>query len=203
MASQVDIANYALDLLGAEPIVSLTEDSENARAINRKYNIVLRSMLRKHTWNCSKKRVQLAPLSTAPAFDYIYQFQLPSDCLRPIFPSDVTDWSVEKGGILLTNDGNTLNLVYIAMLDDPNDMDDCFVEAFGSKLALDTAEKVTQSATKRKLAKEAYDDAMAEAKKANAYETIPAQQDYSSWVNARITGPGLLSYDPSKVWRNN
>ena len=200
MVSQVEIANRTLDKLGADNIVSLTQDSENARIINRMYNIVLRSMLRSHTWNCAKKRVVLAPLSTAPAFDYSYQFQLPADCLRPIFPADTTDWSVEKGNVLLTNDGTTLNLLYISMLDDPNDMDDCFVEAFASKMAMECAEKITQSPGKRKMAKDEYDDAMAVARKANAFEAIPSQQDSSSWVDARVTGPG---YDPKKVQRRN
>lgn len=200
MTSTVDIANRALDKLGAESIVSLTENIENARVINRAYSSVLDSMLRSHTWNCAKTRVVLAPLSTAPAFDYDYQFQLPSDCLRPIFPPDVTDWSVEKGNVLLTNDGTVLNLLYISTLADPNDMDSCFIEAFAAKLAVECCEKITQSATKRKLVIEAYDDAMEIARKANAYESIPAQQDYSSWVNARTIGPGQ---NPMKVQRNN
>lgn len=200
MTSQVDIANRALDKLGAEDIVSLDEDSENARIINRAYSSVLDSMLRSHTWNCAKVRVVLAPMTDTPAFDYDYQFQLPADCLRPIFPSDVIDWSVEKGNVLLTNDGSTLNLVYISTLDDPNDMDACFVEAFASKLALECCEKVTQSATKRKLAKDDYADAMGTARKVNAFETLPSQQDYSSWVAARITGPGS---NPMKVQRTN
>lgn len=190
MTSEVDIGNRALDKLGAENIVSLDEDSENARIINRMYTIVLNSMLRSHIWNCAKVRVVLAPLTAAPAFDYDYQFQLPADCLRPIFPADVTDWSIEKGGVLLTNDGDTLNLVYIATIVDPNDMDACFVEAFASKLAMECAEKITQSASKRKLAQDEYRMAMDEAKKANAYESIPQQQDYSSWVDSRVTGPG-------------
>lgn len=200
MASQVEIANRALDLLGAEAIVALTEDSENARAINRCYNIILRSMLRKHVWNCAKKRVVLAPLAAAPAFDYDYQFQLPADCLRPLFPIDVTDWSVEKGRVLLTNDGNVLNLVYIAMLDDPNDMDDCFVEVFAAEMAVKNCEKLTQSLGKRKEAKDELKTAWADARKANAFETIPQQQDFSSWVDARTTGPGQ---NPMQVQRNN
>jgi hypothetical protein len=200
MTSEVDIANAALDKLGAETIDSLTSNNENARIINRRYRLVLNAMLRAHTWNCAKKRVVLAPLSDEPAFDYDYQFQLPADCLRPIFPSATTDWKVE-GKKILTNDGAVLNLPYISTLEDPNDMDACFVETFAARLAYEIAEKVTQSATKRKLAAEAYKEAMAEAKKANAFESIPQAQDYSSWVDARRIGPN--AQDPMKVQRNN
>lgn len=200
MTSQVDIVNRALDKLGAKTVVALTENSENARTMNRSYSIVLNGMLRTHTWNCAKTRLVLAPLAQAPPFDYDYQFQLPADCLRPLFPSDVTDWRVEKGGVLLTNDGNVLNLVYISKLDDPNDMDACFIEAFAAKLAMENAEKITQSATKRKLAQDEYKMAMADARKANAFETIPQIQDYSSWVSARTAGP---SWDNTHVQRDN
>lgn len=200
MTSQVEIANRALDLLGAQSIVALTEDSENARAINRCYNVILRSLLRKYIWNCAKKRAVLSPLTAVPAFGYLYQFQLPSDCLRPIFPNDVTDWSIEKGRVLLTNDGNILNLLYIAMLDDPNDMDACLVEVLAGEIAVKNCEKLTQSRGKRQEAKDELKTAWADARKANAFETIPNQQDFSSWVDARTTGPGQ---DLMHVQRNS
>lgn len=199
MPSETEIANRALDKLGAKIITALDDATENARVLNRMYVPVRDSMLRSHTWNCAKVRVVLAPLADAPAFDYDYQFQLPADCLRPLFPDDVTDYSVEKGNVLLTNDGTTLNLLYISKMDDPNEMDACFVEAFACKLAAEACEKITQSATKRKLAIEAYDDAMEVARKANAFESLPRLQDYSSWVDARIIGTGA---NPMKVERD-
>lgn len=195
MTSKVDIVNRALDKLGADTIVDLTQDSENARVMNRQYNIVLRSLLRSHTWNCAIARVILAPMATKPAFDFSYQFQLPSDCLRPLLESDTTDWTVE-GKKILTNDGNTINLRYIRMLDDPNDMDDCFIEVFACKLAMESAEKITQSKTKRDSATQEYKDALVVARKANAFERIPDEQSASSWVDSRIVGAVL---DPSNL----
>ena len=195
MTSKVEIVNRSLDKLGADTIVDLTQDSENARVMNRQYNIVLRALLRSFNWNCAITRIILAPMAVAPAFDFSYQFQLPADCLRPLFPFDVTDWIVENKKIL-TNDGNSINLRYIRMLDDPNDMDDCFVEVFACKLAMEAAEKITQSKTKRDLAAQEYKEAMIVARKANAYEKIPDEQSASSWVDSRIVGAVL---DPSKL----
>jgi hypothetical protein len=190
MTSKVDIVNRALDKLGADTIIDLTQDLENARIMNRAYNLVLRSLLRSYTWNCSLKRVVLSPLSTPPAFGYLYQFQLPSDCLRPLLPKDPSDWRVE-GKTILTNGGSTVYLRYIRFLDDPNDMDDCLVEAFACKLAMECAEKVTQSLSKRGEAKDEFREAMAIARRSNAYERVPDEQGESSWLDARLVGPQM------------
>lgn len=186
MTSQVEIVNRGLGKIGEDFIVSLTQDIESARIMNAFYPLTLRFLLRSYTWNCALSRVILAPLSTAPAFDFQYQFQLPSDCLRPILPRK-SDWVVE-GKKILTNEGDTLRLRYVRYLDDPNDMDDCFVEVFACKLAAETAEKITQSSSKRQTAEEEFKEAMRVASRCNAYERIAQEQAESSWVDSRIVG---------------
>ena len=64
MASVVDICNGALNQLGASTILSLTEDSKNARLCNARYTQVRDSLFRSHPWNCLVKRVELAKLNT-------------------------------------------------------------------------------------------------------------------------------------------
>ena len=82
MASAVDIANSALNLLGASTISAFTDDSKNARLINQRYEPVRNRVFRSHAWNCLHKRVQLAQNSTAPVVEYSHAYALPSDCLR-------------------------------------------------------------------------------------------------------------------------
>ena len=60
MASVVDICNGALNQLGASTILTLTEDSKNARLCNARYTQVRDSLFRSHLWNCLTKRVELA-----------------------------------------------------------------------------------------------------------------------------------------------
>ena len=55
MASVVDICNGALNQLGASTILSLTEDSKNARLCNARYTQVRDSLFRSHPWNCLVK----------------------------------------------------------------------------------------------------------------------------------------------------
>ena len=78
MASVVDICNGALNQLGASTILSLTEDSKNARLCNARYTQVRDAVFRSHPWNCLQKRVQLAADSDAPAWGFTKQYTLPA-----------------------------------------------------------------------------------------------------------------------------
>ena len=60
MASVVEICNGSLNQLGATTILSLTEDSKNARLCNQRYTQVRDAVFRSHPWNCLQKRVELA-----------------------------------------------------------------------------------------------------------------------------------------------
>ena len=55
MASTVDICNGALNQLGATTILSLTEDSKNARLCNSRYTQVRDALFRTLPWNCCKQ----------------------------------------------------------------------------------------------------------------------------------------------------
>ena len=53
MASKVDIANIALSNLGEQPISSLSEANQRARAVNGRIDDVRDLVLRSHLWNCA------------------------------------------------------------------------------------------------------------------------------------------------------
>lgn len=188
MASKVEMSNRALQLLGAKRIASLTEDSRNARACSAAFEPVKLAELRKHPWSCATKRAQLAA-GTAPAFGKTNSFPFPSDCLR-ILPPDPDlnyndlDWQVE-GRNILTNDSAPLNLRYIYNVTDPNEMDALLRESISAKLAYELCEEITQSNSKKAEAKAAYDDAIAEAKKANAFERISQKPPEDDWITSR------------------
>ena len=97
----VDCCNSALQRVGATSILSLTDNSPEARACAIAYDSNRRDELRRHRWDFSLSRAVLAPDSTAPAFDYLYQFTLPSDCLRVIRPatSDL-DWQIDRKSVV-------------------------------------------------------------------------------------------------------
>ena len=96
MASVVEICNNALNQLGASTILSLTEDSKNARLCNARYESIRNAVFRSHTWNCLMARQEIAADTATPVWGWANQFTLPSDCLRVITISDYDyDYKVE------------------------------------------------------------------------------------------------------------
>lgn len=190
MASEVDIANRALQKLGAERIVSLTQDSENARACNLAYSIVRDAELRNHPWNFAIKRAQLAVDATAPAFGPANSYTLPSDCLR-LLPPDVSDnfnthdWQIE-GRKILTDDAAPLQIRYVCRVTDTAQYDSLFIEALSCALAQELCEQLTQSNSKAQIIRSDYLGAIRAARKQNAFENISAEPPTDTWITCRL-----------------
>jgi hypothetical protein len=144
MASIVDICNGALNQLGASTILTLTEDSKNARLCNARFTQIRDSVFRSHPWNCLQKRVQLAADSDAPAWGFTQQYTLPADCLRVLTILDYdADYKIEGRKIL--TDNSSMKILYISRVTDPNEYDELLRETLSSALAADIAFAVTSS----------------------------------------------------------
>lgn len=184
--SVTDICNSALQRVGAASILDITANSPEARACSIAYDSNRRDELRKRPWNFAIKRVVLAPDTDAPAFDYTYAFTLPADCLRVLRPAVADlDWQVE-GGKILTNDGTTLNLRYVADITDASRFDSNFYNVVAAALALDIVEKLTQSNTKKQGLQQDYKDAVLAAARADAFESGPTSPPEDDWILARL-----------------
>ena len=97
-SSETGIVNTGLILLGELPILSLTDDSDVARAANAIYSHVRDEVLAQHPWNGCTKQVTLARLSGTPIFGWSYQYVYPSDGLRILFTDDDQyPWKVSIG----------------------------------------------------------------------------------------------------------
>lgn len=199
MASQVEIANRALTKLGAGRIISFNDDNKQARSVTSMYNIVRDAELRSHIWQFSVRRASIAALSTTPAWGYAYEYQLPSDCLRIIMVNDrypgpslddyrnesVAEYAIE-GNKILTDIGSPLKIKYISRIQDTTEWDAMFVEAFACRLAMEMAEDLTQSNTKRELAQAEYMAALRGAIRANAIQQPPQDLPDDSWMFSRL-----------------
>jgi len=201
--STTDIANRALQMLGANTILALTDATREARAADTCYDSCRKAELRSHPWNFAVKRVILAPDATAPAFGYAYQFTLPSDCLRVPLPRDATlDWRAE-GNKLLTNTlqspwlgatqassstgtGAKLMLAYIADITDTTQYDALFIEVLAARMAVAMCDQITQSNTKKQAIEGDYKALVSEARKVNAMENLPAEPVEDPWFLGRL-----------------
>lgn len=171
MTSSVSICSNALIRLGDRPISSFEDDTDAANACANLYPTVRDSILRAHPWNCATKRVVLAPLAAAPAFDYVRQFQLPSDWLRTVQIGSrdyELDFTIEGQRILC--DANALPLVYVFRNTIESTWDDSLVEVVTAKMTSVLAYPITQSASMQQAMEQAFQIVFKQAKAVNGQD---------------------------------
>lgn len=79
--TDIKICSDALLLLGASPISSFTEGTDESNICDRLYPDIKIKTLASYHWSFSFKKVQLARLLTAPINEYKYSYQMPSDMI--------------------------------------------------------------------------------------------------------------------------
>jgi len=188
VASNVEIANRALDKIGhtGTPIVNIASDNTKAsKLIGRLYDVLRRKELSTHYWKFAKTRVTLAPDATTTDYSFAYQYELPADFLR-VYKID-SDFPYEiVGRKILTNDGPVLYFQYIADVIDPNLYDPLFIEAFAALIAKEIVEPMTDgSIGKRQLAMADYTDLIFQAKLMDAIQEPPIDIEEGSWIESR------------------
>ena len=192
MASVVGICNGALNQLGATTILSLTEDSKNARLCNTRFSEVRDAVFRSHPWNCLQTRVELPQSTTTPAWGFKFQYDLPGDCLRLLRILEYDSDHKVEGRSILSN-SETMKILYISRVTDPNQYDELLRETISAALAADIAYAVTSSNPTAANMYELFQSKLKEARFVDAtegYNTNPdnGQSDVigaSSFINSR------------------
>ncbi len=197
MPSVVDICNEAMDLLGAATIISLTQDSKEARLCNRRFDTVRDSVLRTHLWNIALTRKQIAADATAPDFGFTYQYTLPTEpyCLRVVsFWNSVVNNEVAaydsnvmykiEGRKILSNEG-TCKITYIARVTNTEDYDSLLSSTIAYRLAADTAYGITGSMSVAQNMQALYEARLREAKGVDAMEGYPEQPQANEYIEIR------------------
>lgn len=144
MPSVVNICNMALGQLGSYRIESLLEATPQAQACSLYYEISRDAALRDYPWNFATDRVSLSQLTeTNSEWDYVYAY--PADCISALYivnpyTADLIDFEIATVGALgarvILSDQESAELVYTALVTDPNRFDPLFIEALMYSLAL-------------------------------------------------------------------
>ena len=193
MASTVDICNGALNQLGATTILSLTEDSKNARLCNSRYTQVRDAVFRSHPWNCLQERIELAQSTTTPAWGYSFKYDLPGDCLRLLRILDYdSDHKVEGRSILSNN--SSMKILYISRVTDPNQYDENLRETLSAALAADIAYAITSNNTTQQNMLALYQEKLRDARFVDSTEGYNTTQedgmadviDAGTFINSRF-----------------
>ena len=186
-ASEVGIANRALQKLGAKRITALTQDHPNARTMSAAYAAVRDMELRRYIWSFAIKRASVAADGDGPTWGDYNRYSLPNDYLRLVRDDETSayvDWKIE-GLFILSEDAAPLEFKYLARIEDPNYYDSLFIEALAGRLALETCEEITQSTSKYASVEKAYDKDIAEAKRIGAIEKEAQPFPEDPWLTAR------------------
>jgi len=176
MASIVGICNGALNQLGATTILSLSEDSKNARLCNSRYTQVRDALFRTHPWNCLQKRLQIAADATAPAWGFKFAYTLPADCLRLLKILDYDSNYKVEGRKVLSN-SETMKILYVARVTDPNEYDELLRETLSASLSADIAFAVTSNNTTSQNMYQLYQEKLRDARFVDSTEGQNVDQD--------------------------
>lgn len=190
------IINKALTLVGAAPITNIDDDTTNARAINRVYEISLRSILSECKWNFATRRAllttsadSLAWYHTADGEQYIYV--KPNDVIR-IFATNDDDATWREEGDYILSDTNGLGIKYVYYCDDPTKYPASFVEALVDKLASDVCYIILNSASKAESMMSKYQQvSLPNARAENAQTGTQQTQKDDAWDRARFEDGGV------------
>jgi hypothetical protein len=90
----LSICSDALLMLGAKPISSFDEGTDEASVANRLYPDIKDQALLMYPWSFSYKKTSIARLITTPINEYRYEYQLPGDRLtspRAIYDTNATN----------------------------------------------------------------------------------------------------------------
>lgn len=89
--TSLTICSDALLMLGAKPISSFDEGTDEASVANRLYSDIRDQTLVMYPWSFAFKKTSIARLITTPTNEYKYEYQLPGDRLAT--PRNVYDTS--------------------------------------------------------------------------------------------------------------
>jgi len=187
MLTDVLIINLGLSKIASSRISRISPPGTQLEAyMNVNYQSWKRQELSRRRWVFATEDDYLLTVSEVVAgIEQPYKYNIPVDCLRPIRDKR-TEWKQRGKHIFSAYD--TLRINYIRNASE-DEFDPLFEEVLACKIAKESAEYVTQSNSKRQLAESAYDAAVADAAKNNAFvigpEDIQEDDSVFSWVSSR------------------
>lgn len=195
--SDIRICNLALGALGTRSrIVSLTENTEEARQCALWYEQTRDALLQGTDWNFCRKRVVLSRLDAASdVWAYVYAY--PSRCLQLRFlqtasrtddkpPYEVALAEVNGTDVpAVMSDVAEAVAVYTAAVTDPNLFRPLFVRALAWTLAANISHAITSGAVDPKSALQMAQYHLAAAQAADANEACHDDQPEATWIRGR------------------
>jgi hypothetical protein len=189
----LSICNSALIKIGVPKITSLSGTSKAAIVCNEQYSKKRDFLLCNYYWDFAQAQIALTADVTAPAFEWSYQFTLPTGYLKPyyIYP-DYAKWT--RVGEKIMSDQSTLNLVYIKQITDTTKFTTVFDEALAYAIAAELCYILIQSVTLASAMEAKMQDVLKDVKSIVSGEGTPPEIMDDTWLESRFQSSGRSSY---------
>lgn len=188
MSSKIIICSNALLQLGAATISSFNEGTDLSLLCSNLWEQTRDGVLRAHPWNCATKRVSLAPIATAPVYEFSFAYNLPGDFLR--LAEAYTDYNYKVEGRQVLADENPLLIKYIWRNTDVPSYDALLIEALTAAMKAALAYPVTKSTTKESETLALYMERLRLARAIDGQEGTPDAIGRSQLLHARRRSGG-------------
>ena len=203
MASDVDLCNRALTLLGASArITTIGENSANGQLCQLLYDPTRLSVLAAHPWNFAKRRAVLTRLSATPPFKWSYYYEMPVGYVRVIGVyadgdcyvqmTEYAEEAYEESGTqtkrVIATSAEAVYLEYVADTQasrDVNQMPVLFRDALVTKLAADMAVEKTEHLNKADLLNAKFERIIAQARSQDTMNDPPEMIPWGPAIDAR------------------
>lgn len=186
--TKTEIVNKALTLIGANPIINLDDDSNNARVVSRVYETSLRSILGECKWNFATKRALLSAVTDDLAWydsGETYVYNKPADVVR-IFGVSSSGVAWREEGDFIISDTSGLGIRYVYYLDVPSKYPSYFVDALVDKLCSDIAYMIVNSDSLGEKYKKLYETvSLPKAMSSNSQTGVQAYLQDDAWELAK------------------
>lgn len=171
MLTKQQIANLGLSKISSSKVTNLFPPTTALeRHISEGYEHWRRTELQKHRWVFAiEDDYQLTLSDVRDDVELPYSYILPDDCLRPL-RTNCTEW--KQRGRTLHSARDALRLSYVRDVQE-TEFDPLFVEVLAARIAVESVEYVTQSNTKAVDVQSKYAEAVADAKRNNAFVVGP------------------------------
>lgn len=187
--SRTELCNKALTLVGANPIVSIDDDNQNARVINRVYELSLKSILSEAPWVFALRRALMAQSTDTLAWydtNENYLYVRPNDVIR-VFRTNDRDAIWRQQGDYIISDTSGLGVEYVYFDNTPSTYTASFTEAFVDKLCSDIAFMILNSKTVAETFLEKYEKvSLSKALAENAQIGTPITMQDDAWDLAKF-----------------
>lgn len=173
--TELEIANSALQKVGAEMITALNDNNKRAKLVNEQYSKIRDMLLHRYAWNFSIFRDTLTADLTAPEYEFGFRYAVPADCLRVLeLEHTEYDFRVESGYILCDL-ADEIKIKYIKKITDTTKYSALFCELLATAIAVDIAYPLVQSNSLKETLKQEYAELLREARSLNSQEGTPKE----------------------------